>query len=52
MKNTMKWALLAFSVLPGVLCAQTVDRKKYPDYNPEVRCDWTLLTPAKKVGTK
>ena len=31
MKNTMKWALLAFSVLPGSVFAQTVDRKKYPD---------------------
>ncbi|MGM9693867.1 MAG: LamG-like jellyroll fold domain-containing protein [Alloprevotella sp.] len=52
MKNTMKWAFLALGVLPAALSAQSVDRKKYPDYSSEVRCDWTLLTPAKKVGTK
>ena len=52
MNNILKLSLLGACLLPGVMDAQDVDRKKYPDYTSTVNPDWSLMKPMRKAGAK
>ena len=43
MKHIIKSAVICAGLLPALASAQSVDRTKYPDYNPNTNPDFSLL---------